>query len=164
LNTVADVPLTTSELQRHLRERLPGYMLPSQIVLVDSLPLTSNGKIDRKALPAPDTRSGDSPSDTVPPRNPTEKVVATIWAQLLRVNHICVHDNFFDLGGHSLLATQAISRLRAAFPIHLPLSSLFEHPTPAGLAEHIDAQLWLIRSSSQSSSERTQDDRVAGEL
>ena len=124
-----DVP--PSELRSFLKGKLPEYMLPSAIVVLDRLPLSPNGKLDRKALPAPEYRSEEA---FVAPRTPNEQTLAAIWAEVLKLEKIGIHDNFFDLGGHSLLATQLISRIRDAFQIELPLRALFESPTVAGLS------------------------------
>jgi amino acid adenylation domain-containing protein/non-ribosomal peptide synthase protein (TIGR01720 family) len=124
------------DLRAFLCERLPDYMVPAAFVLIEALPLLPNGKIDRRALPAPTTmRPAKSPF--VAPRTPVEELLAVIWSSLLRLTPISLHDNFFALGGHSLLGTQVIARIRAAFAIELPLRSLFEAPTIAGLAERI---------------------------
>jgi acyl carrier protein len=112
-------------------------MLPSAFVMLDSLPLTANGKVDRKALPPPDQSRPDQAVSFVEPSTATEKKIAEIWAQLLKVDLIGIRDNFFDLGGHSLLATRLISRLRQTFHMDIPLRSLFENPTVAELAAEI---------------------------
>jgi amino acid adenylation domain-containing protein len=125
--------VTADELRPYLRERLPEYMVPSQFVLLDELPLTANGKVDRKALPAPGA-AREAGADFVAPRTPTEERVADICARVLGVERVGAEDNFFDLGGHSLLATQFISRLREAFSVELPLRALFDTPTVAGIA------------------------------
>jgi amino acid adenylation domain-containing protein len=122
------------ELRAYLKERLPDYMLPSAFVLLEALPLTPNGKVDRRALPAPDKTTQEQQSAYVPPRSPLEERLAGIWAEVLRVERVGIHDNFFDLGGHSLLATQLISRLQDAFQVKLPLRSFFVAPTVAELA------------------------------
>jgi acyl carrier protein len=122
------------ELRAYLKERLPDYMLPSAFVLLEALPLTPNGKVDRRALPAPDKTTQEQRSAYVPPRSPLEERLAGIWAEVLRVERVGIHDNFFDLGGHSLLATQLISRLQDAFQVKLPLRSFFVAPTVAELA------------------------------
>ena len=128
--------LTPDDLRAHLKTLLPDYMLPSALVLLDKLPLTSNGKIDRQKLPAPDA---STPTQTfVPPTTPTEIALANIWAQVLRLPHISALDNFFDLGGHSLLATQVISRIRRVLDVDLPLRVIFDAPTVAGVAAKID--------------------------
>ena len=130
--------LTSTELRTFVKAKLPDYMVPSVFVFLDSLPLTPNGKVDRKALPAPDGRRLERGEDVSAPRTPVEEMLAGIWAQVLKLENIGIHDNFFDLGGHSLLATQVISRLREVFQIDLPLRSLFESPSVAGLAERIE--------------------------
>jgi natural product biosynthesis luciferase-like monooxygenase protein/FkbM family methyltransferase len=127
------------DIRTALREQLPEYMIPSHFVLLEHLPLTANGKLDRRALPAPDTTQPAIAGEFAAPRTPTEELVASIWADVLRVEQIGVQDNFFDLGGHSLLATQAISRLRDTFQVELPLRSMLDLPTVAALAAQIDA-------------------------
>lgn len=126
-----------SELRGHLQERLPDYMVPAAIVCLDSLPLTRNGKLDTAALPSADTVVVQHAM--IAPRNAVEQGLADIWRQVLRVEHVGVEDNFFDLGGHSLLATQVIARIRSTFHVQLPLRSLFDSPTVAGLAQQIAA-------------------------
>jgi amino acid adenylation domain-containing protein len=134
---VADA--TTDELRRFLKGKLPDHMVPAAFVLLDSLPLLSNGKIDRQGLHAPGRARPELDKAFSAPRSPTEEVIAEIWAQLLDVERIAIHENFFDLGGHSLLATQAVSRMREAFQVEIPLRRLFELPTVAGLAASIEA-------------------------
>jgi amino acid adenylation domain-containing protein len=126
--------LTGTTLRAFLLERLPEYMLPSAFVLLDALPLTSNGKIDRKALPPPDESSLPQGADFVAPRTPTEEQLAAIWADLLGVPQVSVTENFFALGGHSLLAVRVLLRVQERFQVELPLSTLFEAPTVAELA------------------------------
>jgi acyl-coenzyme A synthetase/AMP-(fatty) acid ligase/acyl carrier protein len=130
--------VTGEQLRQHLRERLPEYMLPAATVLLDKLPLTANGKLDRQALPEPEQAA--TKRAYVAPRTATEEVIAAIWGEVLGRDRISVEDNFFDLGGHSLLATQVISRLRERLKVEVALRSLFETPTVAGLAESLDAQ------------------------
>ncbi|HSF40712.1 MAG TPA: amino acid adenylation domain-containing protein, partial [Thermoanaerobaculia bacterium] len=125
------------ELRRFLRGELPEYMVPSAFVVLDTLPLTRHGKVDRAALPAPDWHEGAPATAFAAPRNPTEEALARIWSDLLGVETAGIHDNFFELGGHSLLATQLVSRVRDVLGVELPVARLFEHPTPAGLAEHL---------------------------
>jgi acyl carrier protein len=125
-----------TELRAHLQERLPDYMIPSGMVALERLPLTPNGKIDRRALPPLDgPRFGTA--EYVAPRDSHETRVTEIWQEVLQVHRIGANDNFFDLGGHSLMATQIISRIREAFEVDVPLVSLFENPTIAGLAAMI---------------------------
>nr|WP_275899245.1 non-ribosomal peptide synthetase [Pyxidicoccus caerfyrddinensis] len=131
-------PVPAESLRAFLQQRLPAHMVPSAFVSLEALPLTPNGKVDRKALPAPEAPS--SPEDAyVAPRTPTEELLASLWAALLRVEKVSVEDDFFALGGHSLLATQVISRIRSTFGVELPLRALFEAPTLAGLAARIDS-------------------------
>ncbi|MBV9108414.1 MAG: amino acid adenylation domain-containing protein, partial [Gemmatimonadetes bacterium] len=127
----------TAELRAHLAARLPEYMLPSAFVAMDALPLTRNGKVDRRALPEPDA-AATSGGAYVAPRTPTEQALAAIWAELLGAARVGVEDGFFALGGHSLLATRVVSRVRDAFGVDLALRAVFESPTVAGLAAEID--------------------------
>ncbi|MFL6192597.1 MAG: amino acid adenylation domain-containing protein, partial [Thermoanaerobaculia bacterium] len=125
------------ELRQSLRDRLPDYMVPAAFVALDAFPLTSNGKVDRKALPAPE--QAGSEEEYLAPRTPTEEVLAGIWADLLGLERVGATDNFFDLGGHSLLATQVMSRLREAFGVEMPLHDIFEAPLLADLAARVEA-------------------------
>jgi len=125
------------DLRTFLKQTLPDYMVPTAFVLLNALPKTPSGKIDRKALPAPDGARPYLNTAYVAPRTEAERLVAEIWAALLRQDRVGVHDNFFDLGGHSLLATQAIARLSKAIGVKLPLRTLFEAPTVAELARRV---------------------------
>ncbi|MGJ5631992.1 amino acid adenylation domain-containing protein [Nostoc sp. CALU 1950] len=135
-----DNQLTPSILQNFLKKKLPDYIIPATFVFLEAFPLTPNGKIDRRALPAPDTSQRNLEVDFVAPRTPTEQELATIWAEVLKVKQVGIHDNFFELGGHSLLATQVISRLREAFSLDFSLRYLFENPTIAELAQKVSEQ------------------------
>ncbi|MDB9316589.1 amino acid adenylation domain-containing protein [Nodularia spumigena] len=127
----------TQELQKFLLSQLPEYMLPSVFLVLSALPLLPNGKINRQALPQPETvRHGNQ--TYIAPRNSTETLVANILADVLRLERMGVDENFFELGGNSLLAIRVTSRLREAFQLDLPLHSVFEKPTIAGLAEGIE--------------------------
>ncbi|MEH1824947.1 MAG: non-ribosomal peptide synthase/polyketide synthase [Nostoc sp.] len=135
---------TISELRQFLSKNLPLYMVPQAFVILESLPLTPNRKVDRRALPAPDLSSdayGRLRRDKyVAPRTPSEEMLAQVWAQVLKVDLVGIHDNFFEIGGHSLLATQLVSRIRNIFKVELPLRSLFAAATVGELA-HLIGQL-----------------------
>jgi amino acid adenylation domain-containing protein len=130
--TVSDAPV--EELHSFLAESLPEYMIPSAFVSIESLPLTASGKIDRLALPDPDTLDADREARYVAPRDDVEAEIARIWGELLGVEQVGAFDDFFELGGQSLLAAQVIMRLRRVYG-DVPLQALFIAPTPAGLAE-----------------------------
>ncbi|MBV9774815.1 MAG: amino acid adenylation domain-containing protein, partial [Gemmatimonadetes bacterium] len=125
-----------AELRAYLAERLPEYMVPGAFVVLEELPVTANGKVDRGALPAPETASGEA---YVAPRTPVEELMAGIWAEVLKTGRVGAEDDFFALGGHSLLATQVVSRARQAFGVEVPLRALFEAPTLAALAGRVEA-------------------------
>ncbi|MGI9341908.1 MAG: amino acid adenylation domain-containing protein, partial [Gammaproteobacteria bacterium] len=129
----ADDAPDTARIVRRLRTQLPDYMVPALIVPLPALPLTPNGKLDRRALPAPDW-SGAAAGGGVAPRDATESALAGLFAEVLGVRVVGVHDDFFDLGGHSLLATQLVARIRDAFAVDLPLRAMFDAPNVAGLA------------------------------
>jgi amino acid adenylation domain-containing protein/non-ribosomal peptide synthase protein (TIGR01720 family) len=120
------------ELRRRAQERLPDYMVPASIMVIDKVPLTGNGKVDRRALPVP-AAPHDLDVAHVDPRTGEEEILASVFAELLGAERVGVHESFFDLGGHSLLATQVVSRIRTVFGVDLPLRTLFEAPTVAGL-------------------------------
>jgi amino acid adenylation domain-containing protein len=128
---------SASELREFLKGKLPDYMVPTAIVMLESMPLTGNGKIDRKALPAPEFQPESV--EFVAPSTPTQVAVAALWGQVLKLERVGIEANFFDLGGHSLLATQIVSRVRSMFGVEMPLRRLFESPTVAGLSEWIDS-------------------------
>jgi acyl carrier protein len=130
--------ISGSALREFLRQKLPAYMLPAVFVRLAALPLTPNGKIDRQALPVPEQTRATLDTAGTPPRTPVEAEVARIWAEVLGIDDVGVHDNFFELGGHSLLAAQVIYRLREVFLVELPLPSLFEAPTVAGVAAVVE--------------------------
>ncbi|WP_269744533.1 condensation domain-containing protein, partial [Stigmatella aurantiaca] len=130
--------LEGERLKGFLAERLPEYMVPSAYVVMEALPLTRNGKVDHKALPAPGKSEGEA-EQHVAPRNQTEELVAGIWAELLGVDQVGIHDNFFDLGGHSLMSVKLLSRIRAIFDVELAVLDIFEQPTVARLVEKIAA-------------------------
>jgi amino acid adenylation domain-containing protein len=133
--------ITINEMQRHLKQRLPDYMIPSAFIIMESLPLSSNGKVDRKALPALNQFRPEMESKFTPPRDLIEEIVADIWADVLGLERVGVYDNFFDLGGHSLLATQVISRIREALNVEIQVRRIFEMPTVAELAGSIESSM-----------------------
>ena len=114
-------------------------MLPADFVLLDALPLTPNGKLDYRALPAPNQERPALEIAYVPPHTPTETVLTAIWMDVLDLDRIGIHDNFFELRGHSLLAVQVIARLEEIFPVAVPLRQIFDTPTVAQLAQQIEA-------------------------
>ena len=126
------------DLLAHLERKLPAYMVPASITPIDRLPLTRNGKTDRKALPPPtwETRADER---FLSPRTPTEELIADVWRGVLGVEQIGVQDNFFNLGGHSLLAARVATQVRARCEMDLSVRALFEHPTLSGFAEHVDS-------------------------
>ncbi len=159
----------STELRRHLEERLPDYMVPTGLVILPALPLNPNGKVDRKALPPPGASWVAARGEPLAPRNGIETRLAAIWAELLKVERVGVDESFFALGGHSLLATVLISRVRAAFEVEVSLATFFGEPTIAGLAEAITVtrrtrnDLLKARSASPAPSGR-QAEREEGEL
>ncbi|WP_341528546.1 amino acid adenylation domain-containing protein [Nostoc sp. UHCC 0302] len=156
--------LAVEQLRTFLQDQLPDYMIPSAFVQMESFPLTSNGKVNRRALKEPTTSRPELAQTFVAPRTPTEEILASIWKDVLGLEQVGIYDNFFNLGGHSLLATQVISLTRKAFKVELPLRSLFESPAIATLARTVETanqQEFLPeivplpwRSPSQTSQER----------
>jgi len=144
---VSDKPLNAAELRAHLATWLPDYMLPTYFIRLERLPLTSNGKVDRHALPVLAYQNIQPAHEVVGPRTQTEKALAAIWRELLVVEEIGINDDFFDLGGQSLVAIKALSRIRDTFEVDLPLRNLFERPTIAGLAEVIEQLAWVAKAN-----------------
>ncbi len=126
--------LSTGELRDFLRRKLPDVMVPSAFVLLDALPVSPNGKVDRRALPAPEGAGSEAAARYVAPRSQAERTIAEIWRRVLQVEKVGMHDNFFDLGGHSLLMVQVHGRLREAFDRDLSMLDLFQRPTVSALA------------------------------
>lgn len=122
-------------VREHLRAKLPAYMVPTGFVVMNELPLTANGKIDRRALPAPTAQTSALKAEHVAPRNTIERALAAIWGRVLNASDIGIHDDFFDLGGHSLIGIQLLGQVEQQFNRILPLKSLFEAPTIAQFAE-----------------------------
>jgi amino acid adenylation domain-containing protein len=133
-----DSVASAKDLQFFLSQKLPAYMIPSAWVFLNALPLTPNGKVDRSKLPPPGDSRPSLDQGFVEPRSEIEELVAQVWREILKLEKIGVQDNFFDLGGHSLLATRVVARLRTNFDVDLPLRKIFELPTVAALAEHMD--------------------------
>jgi len=148
---VSDKALTVAELRAHLAQWVPEYMLPAYCIRLDKLPLTANGKVDRQVLPTFFHENIEPARDVVGPRTETEKALAAVWSELLAVEQIGIHDDFFDLGGQSLVAIRAVSRIRDVFEVDLPLRNLFERPTVAGLAEIIDGLSWMAKAKAPTS-------------
>lgn len=138
---------TVSELRDFLGQQLPDYMIPSAFVMLDELPLNANGKIDRKALPAPEMGRGQASSNFVPPRDSYEQTLAQLWEAALGLPSVGVQDNFFELGGHSLLAVGLMVRIEQAFGRALPMSTLFRKPTIELLAQELREQTTSPASS-----------------
>ncbi|MGZ9260406.1 MAG: non-ribosomal peptide synthetase, partial [Candidatus Binatia bacterium] len=138
-----------AEVRNYLKQKLPEYMIPSAFVRLDELPLTPNGKVDRRALPVPDQSRPEPEESYVAPRTVVEKLVAGIWAEVLKVEKAGIHDNFFDLGGHSLLGIKVISQLRRKLGVDLPVRTLFEAPTIAQLAARFERQTKPVVSSNE---------------
>ena len=163
------VAVDTDELRSSLKGRLPEYMVPGAIVVLERMPLTVNEKIDRTALPRPE-RSIAEASSYVQPRHKLDEKVAAIWADALKVPRIGIHDNFFELGGHSLLATRIISRMRSELETDLTLRMLFENPTVAAMSDaieelqHLPRQLGAQPGARIERSTRPVEDEIAAQL
>jgi amino acid adenylation domain-containing protein len=130
--------LQTAGLRAALKETLPEYMIPAAFVVLESLPLTAGGKVDRRALPAPDNVRPEIDASYAAPRNPVQEVLAGIWSELLGVERVGVDDDFFQLGGHSLLVAKLAARVRQVFTVELSMVEVFKTPTVAGLAEAVE--------------------------
>ncbi|HEY9604550.1 MAG TPA: amino acid adenylation domain-containing protein, partial [Allocoleopsis sp.] len=148
---------TEQDLRSFLKTQLPAYMLPAAFVVLDTLPLTANGKVDQKALPSPNLTIVTETTPTVSPTTSIEAALVELWTQLLGRKQVGIHDNFFELGGHSLLATQLVSRIRDRFQVELPLRSVFETPTIAELAQKIEALRWSVQTNSSSLMNRSKE-------
>ncbi|MBI4785230.1 MAG: amino acid adenylation domain-containing protein [Oscillatoriophycideae cyanobacterium NC_groundwater_1537_Pr4_S-0.65um_50_18] len=134
---------TSANLRRFLEKTLPKYMVPSAFIVLEMLPLNANGKVDRQALPIPESIRPELESAYVAPRTATEAEIAKIFANILQIDDVGVEDDFFELGGHSLLITKLIAQLSPKFQVDLSIVDLFEMPTVAGLAEHIEKRRTL---------------------
>jgi thioesterase domain-containing protein len=141
--------LTPGEVREYLKQKLPGYMIPSAFLMLKSLPVTANGKVDRKALPAPTEFQNQVDESFQAPSTLVEKELARIWCEVLNLKRAGVHDNFFDSGGHSLLAIQFLFRIKDAFQVSLPVRALFEAPTISQMAERITEESQAANRHSQ---------------
>jgi acyl carrier protein len=142
--------LPADELRGFLQAKLPEYMIPASFITLKALPITPNGKVDRRALPAPGTFRPALSQAFVQPRTTVEEIVAQAWCEVIGLEQVGVFDNLFDLGGHSLRATQIVSRLRQMLQIDLPLRAIFEQPTVQALAEVVeDLLLQEIEASNE---------------
>jgi acyl carrier protein len=147
-------------------------MIPTRFVFLDELPMLSNGKINRHALPEPDGRQSERTGPIVAPRTPVESMLAQIWAEVFSLNEVGIHDNFFDLGGHSLSASRVISRVIQIFQLEIPINALFDAPTVAEMAVIItenrakrvsDAELARMLREVEAMTEEEAQKRLAGE-
>ena len=135
-----DQELKTADLKKQLHEKFPEYMIPTAVVEMEALPLTANGKVDRRRLPAPEVKRSESVEEQVAPRTEVEKVIGKIWEEVLGVEKVGIRENFFDLGGHSLLMVQVHGRLQEVYGEGLSMTELFKHPTVSALAAHLSSK------------------------
>ena len=142
------------QLKEELKIRLPDYMVPSVFVMLDELPMTSSGKVDRRALPVPGNIRIGLETEYQAPRNELEEKLTNIWADVLKLERVGVNDDFFNLGGHSLMATQVITRLRKQMNVNLPLSDMFGYPTIAELSKKIEMIYWASQEADEELDER----------
>ncbi|MEE3716401.1 amino acid adenylation domain-containing protein [Tumidithrix elongata RA019] len=158
-----DINQLIPELRRFLKESLPDFMVPNIFMALESMPLTPNGKVDRKALPQTDAFRPELAANYVAPRNEIEQQIAVIWAQVMNLERVGIRDNFFDLGGYSLIGIQVIARIRQALQVQIMLASLFELPTVEDLASRVETLRWAARGNQAPQSTLT-DDYEEGEL
>lgn len=163
---------TVTDMRRSLAKTLPDYMIPTAFIMLEAFPRTATGKVDRRALPVPDNSRPVLNTTYVAPRTPVEKDLTQIWAEVLSLDQVGIHDNFYELGGHSLLATQVISRVINTFKVELPIKSLFESPTVADMAAVIvenmarnagDEELALMLAELESLSDEEAQERLGDE-
>jgi acyl carrier protein len=136
--TPGEAPLTADVLRTHLKPVLPDHMVPSAFVVLDSFPISPNGKLDRRALPAPDVGAYVS-RQSEGPQGEVEQILASVWKELLRIERIGRQDNFFELGGHSLHGLKLIARIAEHLAVRLPVVAMFEYPSIQQLAEVIES-------------------------
>ncbi len=151
-----------SAVREYCQNNLPSYMVPSAFVVLDSLPVNSNGKIDRKALPMPDDIRGSLSNVYTAPGTQVEQQLAAIWCRVLKLEQVGIHDDFFDMGGHSLMATQVVSRVREVLNVDLPVAEIFSFPTVAELAKKIEMVKWA--ASVNNIDQDTDENRQVGEI
>jgi len=167
---VSDAPIDESgddtvnldSLRLALRARLPEYMVPSAFITIDEIPLTPNGKLDKRALP--DAASAFVDDEYIEPRTDIERAVAEIWQAVIKIEQISVMSNFFDIGGHSLLATQIVSRVEALYEVKFPLKVLFQNATIEGMASYIDTTLWARGDQDETDNVEDDDDMEEFEI
>jgi acyl carrier protein len=150
-----DPPATFSELRSFLKEKLPDYMIPSAFVYLDCLPITPNGKVDRRALPMPEQSRSELEAVYVAPQSEVERIIAEVWQQALRIEKVSLHDNFFELGGHSLLLIQIHQKFQEFFKKEIPIVDMLRYPTIKALADNL-AQKENDQVSSQQTSDSIQ--------
>ena len=126
-------------MREYLQAKLPDYMVPAAFISLETLPMTSSGKVDRKALPQPDFEAGADRAKFVAPGTPTERALAEIWCEVLGLKQVGIHDDFFELGGHSLKAVHLRLRIASLLHVDVPLRWLFDHPTIEGLAKQLES-------------------------
>jgi acyl carrier protein len=141
---VGQEQLHWEELRQLLKAKLPEYMVPASFVTLQEVPLTPNGKLDRKALPVPDGHLASTRA-YVAPRTPTEHALARIWAEVLKLEQVGIHDNFFELGGHSLMAVRMLNGINTSFAIEVPVIRVFRSPSIAQLASVVDREVALLQ-------------------
>jgi amino acid adenylation domain-containing protein len=161
---VVNREISSNELRTWLKQKLPEYMIPTVFVILDSLPLTPSGKVDRRFLPIPDASRRDLETSYAAPQTAIERQIVDIWTEILKLEKIGIHDNFFDLGGYSLLGTQFLTRLRQLFSIELSLRVLFELPTVAELANRVENLQWITQGIQNSPASPTTDNYEEGEI
>ncbi|NMG07610.1 non-ribosomal peptide synthetase [Brasilonema sp. UFV-L1] len=153
----SDESLTTNQIREFLKQKLPEYMVPNVFVTLDTLPLTSNGKIDRFALPAPDKEITLSTEAYVKPQTELERMIATIWQEVLQVEKVGLYDSFFDLGGHSLLLIKVHNKLREIFNQDISILEMFKHPTVSSFAQYLNQEKSDYLSSLDKSKNQLED-------
>jgi amino acid adenylation domain-containing protein len=162
--TVDDAYPVIADVRQFLKARMPDFMVPSIFMVLDAMPLTPNGKVDRNALPKPDSVRRELAANYVAPRTPIEQQVADIWSQVLKLDRVGIHDNFFELGGYSLLAIQIVSRLRPVLQVEIPLPMLFQLPTIAALAEQVETLRWATQGAPSGLMNASNDDYEEGDI